>query len=151
MSENYDIWQGCPPFVDNFYMTDAIKQWGLKNNYRWVDTKYVNGEYFGGCFTDNRLLGAIKIEDFYLTHKEEIWKDYKKKHPNAKYFGDTEYDDLLELEYTLFNECNVLLKHFEKLPDLDVSNKDNFKHHIEELKKLILMRSVIRNYDDYNR
>lgn len=149
LKDKIDIWCGCPPWQDNnFQMETAIKRWGLRNNYKWIDQHYYNGTFTGEGFVEGDMLLPlpIKLDEFYLIHKKEIWEDYKSRHPHAKFFGDTEFDDLLDLEYSLFNECNNLLEHFNKLPDLDVSNKDNFKHHIEELKKLILMRAVIREY-----
>lgn len=150
MKNKFDIWEGCPPYEERYVMESAIKNWGLRNNYKWIDRQYYNGTYTGGGFIegDNLLALPMKLDEFYLMHKKEIWNDYKSRHPNAKFFGDTEFDDLLDLEYNLFNECNNLLERFNKLPDLDVSNKENFKHHINELKRLILVRSVIRDYEE---
>ena len=149
MTEKIDIWDGCPPWQENnFPMERAIKSWGLRNNYKWIDQHYYNGTFTGEGFMEkDNALFLIKLDEFYLIHKKEIWKDYKSQHPHAKFFGDTEFDDLLDLEYNLLNECNNLLERFSKLPDLDISNQENFKHHINELKRLILVRSVIRDYE----
>ena len=150
MVHREDIWCGCPPWEqNNIQMKIAITHWGLGNVYKYLDEQWFNGNFVGGGFVKNDEFGSppLNLQEFYWLHKKDIWEDYKKKHPNAKFYGDTEFDDLDELEYTLFNDCNNLLSKFEKLPDLDLSNKDNFKHYIEELKKLILMRVVIRNYE----
>ena len=149
MENKYDIWCGCPPYEDRYVINQAIKRWGLQNNYKWIDQHYYNGTFTGEGFVEGDLISfPIKLDEFYLMHKKEIWEDYKSRHPHAKFFGDTEFDDLLDLEYNLLNECNNLLERFSKLPDLDVSNQENFKHHINELKRLILVRSVIRDYEE---
>ena len=149
LEDKIDIWCGCPPYEDRYVVNQAIKSWGVRNNYKWIDRHYYNGTFTGEGFVEgDNLLFPIKLDEFYLMHKKEIWEDYKSRHPHAQYFGDIEYDNMLKIEYDLFNECNKLYEHFEKLPDLDISNQKNFTYHIEELKKLILMRSVIRNYKE---